>query len=921
MGNLGIPKLKLELYRNYLPNVGLKPEAESFDVNAAMMWENIKNTQQEKPSNIEFVGSEEYKFGALFPARSHVEVNNYISGYPVTSALADKRVVWEIRTSSGVEPAYTVGPGLSELITNRSQEIRTITGYNAEYVGPKWEEVATPKSSAAVESQQSPQQVGGQQGTALVVVKEAKEYYSSVRQTTTRTDVWWCIETHSLKQKAEADYSNMPFYLDIERKQPQAKDQETFLMIRINPPEPVLFSSGWEVGKPDIDNSFDILLVDGQSPKILDWNNGLPSQLAGAVWKPAEVVMQIEQNLSAPNNLRIGFLPILGKLAVYFNDEYYLYSRVRQGSGKQMKDQYNNDVDNGQAFLPFKFLPKVVRVVGSNCQAIINLSAMGFAKGSFSTLMPATERLIGSVDGANFAVENLEKLFILPKENGVTSDGQTNGFLIGVCAQEFRTGTSVPFKIVSDNPAWTPRGIATMSRVESPNDVTIGDSVKESKGTLNDSTQKAVESKGKVGKIFYYQITLEPTAELFAEDSPAFGPTTISNIGPPFFFRIRGGYRKPVEEKKVEPIDATEHLISFSETFGSSDRNCVEHSVDLTLYSPSGIMDELLTRGLAVVLSIKKGTFGGDYQPIGGDDVADFESSEDDYEPIFTGISMGGTRTEIAGKETISIKCEDYMIILKHTLMINSPFYDGMDLFNAVYDLAGRAGITPIDDTPETNRYFLPMGYSFTSPAMRFGASTNTQENIKQITAMGERVVYFDNYGVFHMEMLQGGLIFNTASTVPISYYFQSDPEEEKNVIIDEKRTESTIASTVNGIVVKTIDATNNAILLIGDDATNDEGYVSVLPYKKILFRDQPAFGSYRAAVNWINMAKERIYKPIYGITIKIFNPETIIPLRFMRVDGGTYRISSFQRAFNAEDNSHTGSLTGEWMGKLTSEF
>ena len=88
----------------------------------------------------------------------------------------------------------------------------------------------------------------------------------------------------------------------------------------------------------------------------------------------------------------------------------------------------------------------------------------------------------------------------------------------------------------------------------------------------------------------------------------------------------------------------------------------MERSANFELYNPGGIFDDLLTKSRGFILKV-----GG--------------------ETTLTGLTTGGTRSMRAGKETVQVNGFDYMLLLEHKLMLNSPFYDGLDLFNVIFDL------------------------------------------------------------------------------------------------------------------------------------------------------------------------------------------------------------------------------------------
>ena len=160
---------------------------------------------------------------------------------------------------------------------------------------------------------------------------------------------------------------------------------------------------------------------------------------------------------------------------------------------------------------------------------------------------------------------------------------------------------------------------------------------------------------------------------------------------------------------------------------------------------------------------------------------------------------------------------------------------------------------------------------------------------------------------------------------VPDEFKFYRDPSKaDDNIILDEKKLEKLVGSTVNQIFVTSIDRETGLPLVVAHSADRNMGWSSgykaitsgvVPPYKKILFYEQNAFGNVESAQNWIAMMAERVYKVPSRISFKTAMASIIPPLSFIRVDGLLYRTTSFTRNYNAEDNSIITNISAEWLG------
>lgn len=109
---------------------------------------------------------------------------------------------------------------------------------------------------------------------------------------------------------------------------------------------------------------------------------------------------------------------------------------------------------------------------------------------------------------------------------------------------------------------------------------------------------------------------------------------------------------------------------------------------------------------------------------------------------IFSGITSGGDINLSNERDTIVFKCTDLTAILEDTWIMNSPYFDGMAIDNAVRILLGKAGFSnkpgldgclQIDDEGILDTA-LPMGGGINSPAVKFKPGKTIISAIKEIT-------------------------------------------------------------------------------------------------------------------------------------------------------------------------------------------
>lgn len=387
-------------------------------------------------------------------------------------------------------------------------------------------------------------------------------------------------------------------------------------------------------------------------------------------------------------------------------------------------------------------------------------------------------------------------------------------------------------------------------------------------------------------------LTMTMNAGEFDNGSKSMG--TIKNGATPFYFRLKGGWEYSREFSYLVRRDVGDDVISASVTAEASDYHHIKRSANITLYNKDGTYDTF------------KGVSGQARVSFGGAFTSD----------AFQGVITNSSSSEVPGKETMTIHAEDYIYILKNTPIVNSPFYDGMEGFAAIKDLAERAGIKRvINNMNSSNDYFIRSGYGFTKPAMRFDSRQPIFDCIMNIVKIFEAFIYFDGDGRMIVEKVAGGIWGATGgglgAALGAGSYSKAPTSSGSEIIIGEKRRESDFNSTATVISVLTIDRdTRNAIV-----HTESSTY-SVIPFRKIHLINQPALGGIEEARLWAQELGERVFKPIRRVSFRTPGAVSgIQPLLIISVDGEQFRVRSYTTTYNAEDQSLVSDVNAEWLG------
>lgn len=367
---------------------------------------------------------------------------------------------------------------------------------------------------------------------------------------------------------------------------------------------------------------------------------------------------------------------------------------------------------------------------------------------------------------------------------------------------------------------------------------------------------------------------------------------TITSGGAPYFFRLKGAANiVPIGT----PIAATplNDVLSVSESASADDYFHIKKGATIVLYNENGRYDFLKDSQEVIDIS-----WGWNAQ----------------VQKTFTGLVVNTTSSEVAGKETLEVRCEDSMYCLKNQVIMNSPFFDGMLAKSAIEVLVNRAGFFHVESNFQGDDllYFLPSGYVFTKPKMRYKDNQKLFECVIDMTKRFEAVVYFDENDTFHIDKLPGGLLSEGASEL-VKAEFTRDPSSP-NVILDEKNVEQSFVNTVSGITIKTVMRDTRDMVIEGRSASSFG--INILKFKSWFYLFQPALGGVEAARQYLNLLAQRIFYPIRKTSFKtVGNVNIVKPLDFITLDGLEYRVLSIQRSFNADTNDFTNSYSCEWLG------
>lgn len=873
MSNLGKAKAWIEFYKN-CANVNPRVGVSCFDLYGSQMRQLVVSSDEAEPSGIEFIEDTTQEWSCMMPAHYKTQIDNYLkigqesddSG-PVTPEenRNPTRIEWSVIACDG---------GKGSMGNFWKERLQTSL---ASQVKASW------KTSAQAKQKNKNKRITSATGEAPL----AQEQLNTGQSLTSEIDSVWAIEetvvNTSILWGAETTIGcgSFPYYIDIETANRITNENGlvSFILININ------------------HNDIDILCQDSKI-YLADWytkqmyektSSGELKLVVGGANTATSVegptIIDTGLSYASGNSaaVNLGIMPCAGKLVIFSGLNHYVYSRSGIPKG---------DEQQTPTLIPFVLNTNTLSVFASNCKGTVAISAM-----EFEEFGQATPPIYGALD-METGNRNLPY--------GITQIASNNSDRIIDIDRDYPR-----YYLFKGNGGELCTGVACKEWGEDPIDAKVSQNIT-NHGRITVTWEDSAENNNTSVML----ITMEPSSMIDEDVGEDF---FIENevyflSGSPFVYRLRGYYDSDSSSVSGIAVARSDNVISISHKYECQEVFSASQSVDITLYYDDELRDSVQLENTSYGVKIYMGwEESGDIPLVAV--------------PFFTGVTLDVSVSEIAGKETINVHCEDYMRILEDNVIINSPFYDGQEWFDSIKDIAIRGGIQVFKDESNSSleTYFLPSGYSFQEPKMKFSSTQTLKDCITDITKLCEKVVYFNNFGELCCSDLQGGLAFSgIADAVSSQFEFYRDPSKsDSNIILDEKKLEKLVGSTVNAIFVTSIDRKTGLPLVVAHSADRempwDSGYQIVNnvvpPYKKILFYEQNVFGNEEAAQKWVAMIAERVYKVPSKINFKTVASTVIPPLQFIKVDGLRYRATSYNRNYNAEDNSLVTTISAEWLG------
>lgn len=910
--NLGKAQVKVEI-SDTIHEIRMKPDIYSMDASAAA-FETYLLSPKIPPLLPAYITDESQNFAAVFPSPRKFMIPNYLyndgrvptstattatttTTTTATTTASDKYITWKPIPSelSATNTTMTI-PGMIKDTQSKWGDYKLempIAGvkYSETYKGPQWDKTnlyyeAVPDDDAIIKqyfalmSSAISESDSSQTPSSLSTITSLPSI-DAVVQTVPADGLWWGAESSAFLGE------NYPFWVVIRKPEAavSSKDHPAFLLISMGAKE--------QFGG----NRIDILLPFNSNPMIIDYNNVDPKDTKKQT--PSTYTCQDESaNISSSTKyIEVGVMTIAGRLVVFVNGKQMIYTRINKGTKSTTSStsptgtvtSTTTTVAEG-SMAEVKIPSGVIRVYGGNVSVTFCAAPMVFArlcivalpfKGTYVDKQGTKKDLyFESVDYQ--ALPSGNPVCILPQPPSITDK------LYGVDSYEFHqylissTTGGVYESIV--NPSgfgFHKRGRVWFARARDTN--------------INFSHLPDVD---------FYLIAMKPSNI----DFPSVSGTKIPYGGCPYFYQIRGICQTVYDKQTGTFVDISDDVISVSETVGG-DYQHVKRNGSVTLYNENGKYDYFKTKQKCIRLSWK------------WENVLASDSSENELTATLLGVTISASISQSPGKETITVNFEDYMYLLNQLRIINSPIYDGMVYAYAVKDIARRAGIPPANIIYSWNNiddYFLPSGYAFTKPLIRFPPMNSLFECAMQLTQRSDCYIYFDAEGKFHIDHKPGGLwgYDSNASPAPTTIDFSTSPSPTSdNIILGELNYDASLNETVNVISAVSLERDTRNIILYNLPATTAQDRLII---RKPYFFEQPQWGSLKALKGIVHLLSERMFKSTKKLTFKTIGSSstlTLLPLQYVKVNGELFRVVGIKRNYNAELNDFTQEIETKFIG------
>jgi len=765
---------------------------------------------------------------------------------------------------------------------------------------------------------------------------EPPETSQFARQYEALPSVWWGLQSEYFKEP------EWPFWVVIRTHSinlRKGKDKSAMLSIRLR-------DSAHEPNEAEkranSDNQIRVknieLVIDTNGTTTLHWQidetrpdaNGV--KVTNSFNEPIKLP-DISESFREKGEIRIGFIPILGRLCVFSNPSSY---QVVQFTSSDQERLVTYGLNN-----------TAVTVQGYGCTASIQAFPMTFFHKAWVTLADKIPIGDDNVRGYRFPQSN---------QSGVGEGTLGNGCFIcaPISLKEHRdnrgrlkySGSFREYKeILMDA-----RDVGAGTTREASCKITVSNKDVGYYGLINAWGQLHVVRRNKdknFSEPFWFSYF--GSAELQKQQIiPGESPEDRKNanrdlknagyVGFSYLVAIRSVQPKRPDRRQfdVETSGSSTEIISdditqmsvTSELDAVYKPTYVQRSGSLTVFNRDGNYTKFLSRARGIKIWAKWDQ--------------DDSTSFTDADIIFSGVAYGRSSTVSPGEQYINFSCVDHWRILESFRIKNSPYYDGFEVTAVMEDITERCGMEFQDDIDRSQAknngpawYFLGSGLRiFDQPKYRFNHSSPLKDCLVEVVKNFEVYMFFDSDGVLHVAPIPGGFTWDKTNAlwniaVKAIYFLKMDGlSDDKRLIIDSFEINSSLADGFyNVFLVTGIERVWSRPILLSDsntDSLTKPDQIGYMGYISEFEAVRPDLNSREALQAYVAGTIKRLYsRPGFETTFKtIGHVPPYIPGEFIRVEDdpteavsetltNKFRVTRIEHSYNAGSNEWTTSIGG----------
>jgi hypothetical protein len=474
-----------------------------------------------------------------------------------------------------------------------------------------------------------------------------------------------------------------------------------------------------------------------------------------------------------------------------------------------------------------------------------------------------------------------------------------------------------------------------------------------------------------------------------ADNNPRWKDGTTENMGYPGYPAAEKSIFAGTDSEILDSVDtdndyfmdATNHVMSYSDNWSASDFHQIEHTGSVSFLLNQNqfvamseedidVLGEDITEQL---LSLQNKNFfieiWAGYQPpaevvserIPLSEALDREEINQDlcnytkldgFYKLFTGFCPGGQIEYSHGKRIMTCKINDYNQVLKDQLIFNSPFYDGVKDISAVNEILKFAGFrnkyfydpgyllermsnlsdenltyTHIDGRQfRSENYALPSSYErLNQPYFKFNDGDSYYSGITKIAERAGKLFYFDQFGMAHYEDYLDIVVKHISEgeiDLPPLFSFTSNPNIYEGQLVFNQTTQAYDMSSVYNHI-RTYSTTPDMTPLIYDEldwsSTDNPDQSGFIGYLKMFYQQEGMWGSEEHAKRMTTFYTA-MFKPPITFSFESFG----VPLRSLDIvslNGQSARAMTVSHTINPAENKWWMNVDCERFQPINDDF